>query len=421
MSFKKIDKRIVKNLFFLTSSQSINLLIPLIIVPYIVKNVGVNNYGHIAVEQSLGTYIYILVDYGFNITSVRTLSCIGNNNINLVNQTVSNVLFTKVPLTIISIFLYYVFSIVFIGGSESGLINFSLLLILGQATSPIWLIQGIGKVGYILIINVISKLFALGLILLLVNSSKDYIYVNFSLGLSSFIVNILFLTFIFRYLKIKLNFTNIKENIKKELLGGLETFKSNTAINIYSNSGILILKAIGLDDISIGQFGVFEKIMQLIKVPISMYLQSTNTFFFEKAKNVNSNVFFEKFMKYPFYSFFLILLLLSGLYYVNSDYIIRYMFGTDFYKYKWLDRTYNLVITLPIFVYVFNVIHYQLLIIYNKDKVISSILGKMAFWGVIILSFFAYYWEVQGIIWGIIITEIIVGILITKAFYKDIK
>ena len=68
------DHTLIANFSSLAGAQAINVIIPLVIYPYLISVIGVANFGKVALAQSLVTFFVILVDYGFNITANRDAS-----------------------------------------------------------------------------------------------------------------------------------------------------------------------------------------------------------------------------------------------------------------------------------------------------------------------------------------------------------
>jgi PST family polysaccharide transporter len=62
------------NALSLYANQGLNYLVPLIVLPYLVRILGPSGYGSIGIAQSLMGYAIVLTDFGFNLTAARDIS-----------------------------------------------------------------------------------------------------------------------------------------------------------------------------------------------------------------------------------------------------------------------------------------------------------------------------------------------------------
>jgi len=69
-----LRRRIVANALSLYGIQGLNYLMPLILLPYLLRVLGPSGYGPIALAQSLMGYGLVLTDFGFNSTAARDIS-----------------------------------------------------------------------------------------------------------------------------------------------------------------------------------------------------------------------------------------------------------------------------------------------------------------------------------------------------------
>ena len=76
----KERKIVLKNFLSLTTLQGISYLLPLVVLPYLVRVIGIEKFGLIAFAQSLVQYFMILTDYGFSLSATRKISLCGEHN-----------------------------------------------------------------------------------------------------------------------------------------------------------------------------------------------------------------------------------------------------------------------------------------------------------------------------------------------------
>ena len=100
----------LQKMFVYSFGQLFNLGIPLLIIPYVVKIFGEENFGKTAIGMSVAFFIIVFTDFGSDILGVRQVA-INRNNISELNHTVS--LNYILRLCILMIFLA-VFTLLFL-------------------------------------------------------------------------------------------------------------------------------------------------------------------------------------------------------------------------------------------------------------------------------------------------------------------
>lgn len=99
MAFAKV----VKNFLSISLIQAINYLIPLFILPYLVKVVGIANFGISNYVLSLFIALKVIIDYGYNISGVKDIAEAKQKN-SSISIIFSKVFFSKLYLLLIAFF-----------------------------------------------------------------------------------------------------------------------------------------------------------------------------------------------------------------------------------------------------------------------------------------------------------------------------
>ena len=171
------NKKIIENFSYLTLIQVFNLVLPLIIYPYLIKVLGKEVYGTIIFTQTVATYFTIFINFGFNIFGAKEIA-INKENIKKTNEIFSSILTIKSIFWIISILILIIsLFLLQIETDEILLYIFSFLICIHEVLFPQWFFQGIEKMKYNTIINLTIKILFIILTLFFVQTKEQYLLV----------------------------------------------------------------------------------------------------------------------------------------------------------------------------------------------------------------------------------------------------
>jgi len=268
MSAKQIvthkERKIVfGNFISLTSLQSINYILPLIMLPYLVRVLGMEKFGLIAFAQALVQYFLILTDYGFSLSATKTISLIGDNK-QKINQVFSSVMTVKLIFTAVS-FLIICALLYFVPRFKADWLVYMLSFgsVIGGTLFPVWFFQGKEKMNYITIVNIISGLISLAFIFSFIKGPQDYLLIPFLYSFLSIACGLAGLYIAFKKFRVKFILQKFSA-IKHELKYGWHVFISILSINAYTTTRIF---AVGLltNNVITGYYSLAEKIANYIQ------------------------------------------------------------------------------------------------------------------------------------------------------------
>jgi len=268
MSPKRIvthkERRIVfGNFISLTTLQTISYILPLAVIPYLIRVIGMEKFGLIAFASSLAQYFMILTDYGFSLSATKTISLIGEHK-QKVSEVFSSVMtvklmFAAVSFLMLSVILYFVPK--FRADWPVYILSFG--SVIGSTLFPVWFFQGKEKMSYISIVNVTGGFIYAVCIFVLIKGPRDFLLVPILNSLLSIIGGVLGLYIAFRKFRIKFILQKYA-TIKQELKTGWDIFISILSVNAYTNSRVF---AIGLltNNVITGYYSLAEKIANYIQ------------------------------------------------------------------------------------------------------------------------------------------------------------
>lgn len=253
---------LIKNFFSLAILQVLNIVLPFLTIPYLLRVIGVEKFGLISFALAFVTFFQIVIEYGFNNTATRDISVVATDK-NAVERIYSAVLSTKLFLLGICsvLFLIVVYSIPKF--SEHSIIYlFTFLSVIGQAMFPLWLFQGLQEMKYITYLNVIFKTACTLLIFILIKEQSDYYLAPLLTSIGFLMSGMSALIVVHRKFRIKFSIVSFAR-IKEQLLKGKYLFFSEFQIAFIVNANVVLIGLL-LNNTAVGYYATAEKVIRAI-------------------------------------------------------------------------------------------------------------------------------------------------------------
>lgn len=410
----KNHKVLLTNIFSLGTIQLVNYILPLLTVPYLVRILKPDYYGLIAFSTATITYFIMLTDYGFNLSATRQIS-IHRKNLKKVNEIFSATIFIQAALLLVSFILLsgLVFTFeIFSKNWELYYISFG--MVIGHFLFPAWLFQGLEKMKYITIINVITKTTLTLLVFIVVKQQKDYLLIPVLTSLSFIISGIFSLVIAKYYFHISF-FWPKKIVVLSQLKKGWFIFSSNLSVSLFTTSTTFIL-GIFTDNQSVGLFAAADKIITAIKglnAPISqsIYPVISKKIVENKREGIS---FILKFGKIIIFSN----LLFSVLLFILAKPICTYILGDGYQESIHLLR---IMAFLPLIIVTSNLCAIQGLYNLGKAYLVSKYLIIIGISHLVLIFLLIPQFGVYGAATSVVITEIFGTLFSIYYFKKEIK
>ncbi|MBE0407087.1 oligosaccharide flippase family protein [Psychrobacter sp. AOP22-C1-22] len=256
--------RLIKNFFSLSVLKLINLILPFVTLPYLIKTLGLEKYGAIVLGLSLVAYFQSLTDYGFNLSATREIAKHRASREQL-GFIYSKTQTSKLYLLLFS--LSIIIPLIFIVPQfreDLPVYLLICLMLIGQSLFPEWFFRGIEQMGYITILDVIIKGgFTIG-VFSLIKSPDDYWLYPFLFGSSYLFVAILSHILVIRKFKLKFYLVQPSKVIKNLKLG-FPLFINQFMPNFYNNTTTFLIGML-LGKQAAGLFGAVRQITNLLNV-----------------------------------------------------------------------------------------------------------------------------------------------------------
>jgi polysaccharide transporter, PST family len=235
-----MSRRVVGNAASVMAVQAGSYLLPLVNIPYLLRVIGPEHFGLIAFSQAVMAYFVTLNDYGFNQSATRELAVHRNDPI-LRSELYSTVAAIKCGLCLVSfLILWLLIKIVPIFNRDPPVFFASFGTVFGAMLFPQWFFQGIEKMYWISLVNLVSNaLFTAG-IYLLVRHPSDYVIATIVQAGGKVLAGIIGLIILFSTEHVKLSRPTLGQ-IQHRFADGWHLFISSAAYVLYTSSNAVVL------------------------------------------------------------------------------------------------------------------------------------------------------------------------------------
>lgn len=410
ISFARQNTNLVKNIRSLFALQIINYLLPLVTVPYVVRVVGIENFGLLSFGLAVAAYCNLVCDYGFNLSATREIS-LNRDNHNELLKIYSSTLTVKIALclgcfVVLSLLCY----LNEFFAANSLLVKCSFLLVVAQVLFPVWFFQGLENMGVVTHVNILSKTFFTLLIFNFVKTKEDFLLVPIFTAIGYILGALISIWYAWdrygmRYKRPKLT------DVWLAISSGFPLFLSSISISLYTLSAPIIL-AFTTSSSTLGAFSSADKLVQALKALFTPLTQAFYPFMSKLlSEDVAAGLNVARKVLIPF---IFLNILVSALVFINAETIVFFLFGAAF-----LDASIYLKImsVIPGLVLLSNILGIQLLLNLGYQREFSQIISWVGAFSVIFSIIAAKIYGATGIAWTLACTELSVVLLFLISLY----
>ncbi|HPW37621.1 MAG TPA: flippase [Syntrophorhabdus sp.] len=267
-------KIIITNFGALTVMQAVQYIVPLIVLPYLVRVVGPAKFGIISFAQAIAYYFALLPDIGTNLYAPREIALIKESKKGL-SVFVSGILMVKILVLILTLLLYMaMISFVPQFKKEFLVFLFSTGYIIGESFIPVWFFQGIEKMVNITVGIFIIRILGLISIFAFIRQASDYVYVPLVNSIALIIGVFFMYSRIFFREGIRPKMTSLKI-LGKIISESLPLFASNVFRNLHIGMNVVVLGFFTSNTV-VGYYSAAER---LVKVGMGILVQVSHVFY----------------------------------------------------------------------------------------------------------------------------------------------
>lgn len=396
------------------SLKGLEYLLGFILLPFLVRTLGVERFGAIAFMQGIIQYFVILTDYGFNMTAPRDLA--KSENEEEIAGIFTSVVTAKILICTAATAIFLTGAALFRHFYGNGSLDIGLFwavypLVIGNIVFPIWFFQGIQQMRYITVVSVMARIVMTGLIFILVRGPADYLTAAFLQSCTMALAGFFSIFILFREYPFVFRCPN-RNDLVKTLKDGWQIFVSTIAVNIYTTTNLVVLGMLTNNSV-VGYFSAANKIIEAFKGLTSTVTQAVypHVSHMLQESEEKAVIFLKRFFRiYCGLNFIgsILLILLAWL-------IVRILFGTGY------EESVNILMimgVLPLIISFSNVFGTQTMLAFGWQKDLSKILVGAAVFSLLIVCPLTMIWQGEGTALTMVLTEMLVtactGYYVTK-------
>jgi PST family polysaccharide transporter len=255
-------KRLSDNFISLFILQIINYLLPLLMIPYLIRVLGIDGFGIFTFITAIIMYGVKMSDYGFELSATYHISKSRDDSAKK-DEIFSSVLIIK---SIIA--LLYMVAIALLIPMVDRLLEYREFIfwgfgmIVGHLLFPVWFFQGIEKMRYIMILNSLSKLIFFVSIFIFVKEQDDLYLVFVLNSIGAIVAGVVGVIIALKKFGIKFYLQPLTK-LEFYLKDGWYIFTSKIAVEFYTNINIIIL-GFFVSPVILGYYAVANKIVNAL-------------------------------------------------------------------------------------------------------------------------------------------------------------
>ena len=405
--------RLLDNFLALSTLQAVNYLVPIVVFPYLVRVLGVEQFGLFSFVMAVINYGVIITDYGFDLAATKHISTCREEQ-KRVDEVFSSVIIIKMAMAIAFLFVLTLLILsVEKFSRHASLYYIAFGVVVGQVLFPAWFFQGIEKMRYITILNALSKiLFALA-IFLFVHDGTDLPLVLLFNALGGIVAGLAALWVAQKQFGVRFAWQRL-ERLLFYLHDAWYIFTSRMAVQLYQSINIIILGFFASNTV-VGYYSIVEKIVRALGNIMSSLTRALYPYL-SKLYQESAALFYQRNIQLAFL-IFCIMAPVAAVTYIYAEEILAVVTGLN-------PPPEEAVRLLRIFAPVLTIYLYgnqftNILVILDEKKLLNSIVVTAGLLNLIFAPWIIYFYGAVGLMWINVFFALFV--FIVKGYYIFIR
>jgi PST family polysaccharide transporter len=403
--------RVFSNFLALGILQGTNFLLPVLVIPFVIKKIGADGYGVVAVAQVVMLIFCTVSDYGFNLTATRELALHRNDAAKNARLFFTVLAAKMVICAALFILLLLLVTWVPFFRAHFQLYLFGFTWVAGQALLVSWFFQGLEKMKYITIYTLLARSLFVVLVFAFIRERSDNRFFILFMGIGSVIAGILSIVKAIRLCKLPIVRPTWRE-IQHELKEGWPVMLSNISINTFLSINVFILRLF-TNDLVAGYYSVAEKIFLATRQLTVLFSQAIYPPLCQLMQKGKMST--QSFFRAVYVPFFLLMLLAVVVLFSFAPFIISLFLGADSGNAVLLLRLFCLG---PVIVCL-HIPASQLLMAANQKKIYLRVLTAGTVLNIICNLLLVQVWGPVGTTITVLLTELFIMVGFNLALYNN--
>jgi O-antigen/teichoic acid export membrane protein len=257
----KNTSSLLHNIAALGLVQIFAFLVPMLTLPYVTRELGVEAWGKVALVQAVLSYFGLMTNWGFSLSGTRKIAAIKGDN-----QKVSEVFMAtwlaQWLLCFVAILALVVLTLIIPFFQLYALYYFyGIGIIIAGVLFPVWFLNGLERMKEVAAIQIISRIITIPLILLYIKSPSDAPLMIAIVAASGMFGGLLTIVWMKKNLRLVWIMPSWNQ-IMKELKEGGVIFGSSIWISLYTTLTPTIL-GVMVGPVAVGYYSLADRVRQM--------------------------------------------------------------------------------------------------------------------------------------------------------------
>jgi PST family polysaccharide transporter len=407
-----VSKTVFKNTFHYGALQLLSYGIPLLLIPYISRTIGLERYGITEFSLEISLFFGAMLLFGYDFTMSRKLSQ-NRDDRKVVNGLFWKVFYSRVLMSAIVLPAFILAGLYFLSELFTvEIIGYCTLFVASRIFSSWWFFQGLEKIKWIAWGNLLTKLILLLFVLGMVGEKEDYPLVVLGYGLSQFSVNLLAWGLLIHQESLKPVGLVLKE-VFELIRSSAYVFLNEFSVIGFGALNLFLVK----EYLTPRDLGIYVSAMKIVVISQNLVIQSLSKSLFPNlalALKENRELYWVKLREFRFYlGGFLLVLGLAVL--LLRDEIVFLLFGPE---YEEVSSYLVYTAFLPFFKGMTNIHGWQGLYVIGQERAMAGISLGVGGMTLLLLLWVIPKYGVEGVLAVRNLHELLLVALSTLFFYR---
>jgi polysaccharide transporter, PST family len=403
--------KLLHNFFSLGAVQAVSSLLQLIVIPHVIKRIGVDGYGVIAVAQVVMFYMAVFIDFGFNQTATKEVT-LNKNDHSKISALFYRVLFSKLILCGIAfICLLILLLTVPVIRENSQLYLMAFVFVIGQTFLIPWFFQGLERMSFILVTTLIARGLFTILVFVFISEEGDGFWFLFFLGAGNLLAGLISIGIAMKIYKLSY-IRPASTEIARELRGGWRITVSHLSNSTCHYANIFILRLFA-NDLIVGYYSIAERIYFTIKQVFVVFSQAVYPKVCQLLETGHQelNTFFKK----NYLPFFIVTVLGGIAVFVAAPAILYFFMGNENLHSVGFLRMFCVIAVIVCL----NIPATLVLLAMNRQKIYFRVYAIATMVNIAANITLANYFQARGTVMAILLTEFLITMGLTAELYRQ--